>query len=285
MGKIKSILSYLIPPIFLNIYRNYLVKSTNNVIIAPKRKTNEYWDGNYESWEAAEKLCAGYDSDIIVNKCFESIQKVIKGEAVYERDSVLFEKNEYSFGIISSLFLIAQRCHNHLSVLDFGGSLGSSYYQNKEFLSYFETCQWTIIEQEKFYQLGRKYISNNQLQFLETIEECLEQNTPNLFLISSSLQYISKPIEILKKINTSNIQFVVFDRIPFSESENFITIQTVPPIIYEASYPCWIFNYDWLLKQLPNYKVIFEFPSFCDADQIINDGLLVQWKGITLELI
>ena len=170
-------------------------------------------------------------------------------------------------------------------MLDFGGSLGTTYFQNKEFLTYFSSCSWTIVEQEKFYQLGKKHFENDQLQFVETIQDCLLKKSPNLFLVSSSLQYIPSPKEILNQINNSKTRFVVFDRLPFSESENILTVQTVPPSIYEASYPCWIFNFEWLLSNLPNYKVLFDFPSFCDADQVISDGLLVQWKGVTLELI
>jgi putative methyltransferase (TIGR04325 family) len=172
-----------------------------------------------------------------------------------------------------------------LSVLDFGGSLGSTYFQNKEFLDGFKKCNWSIVEQENFYKIGKKHLENHQLNFSETIEECLVNSSPNLFLVSSSLQYLSNPIELLTKMNNSSVDYIVFDRIPFSEKDNFITIQTVPPSIYDASYPCWIFEFEWLLNQLPNYKVLFDFPSFCDFDQVINDGLLVQWKGITLELI
>ena len=284
MGKIKSILTYIVPPVFLILYRNYLVKSTKKEIIAPKRKTNEFWDGNYESWEAAEKLCAGYDSNIIINKCLDAIQKIKNGEAIYERDSVLFDKKEYSTGLLASLFLAGFTNSNTLSVLDFGGSLGTTYFQNRQFFHHFNNCKWGIIEQEKFYQLGKKHFANSELIFFETIDSCISVIKPNLFLVSSSLQYIPNPSDLLRQINTSKIRFIVFDRIPFSEGDNILTIQTVPPEIYEASYPCWIFNYQWLINNLRNYKVLFDFPSFCDNYQIINDNLLVKWKGLTLEL-
>ena len=285
MGKIKSILTVIVPPVFIILYRNYFFKPAIKSNSLQKRNKNEYWDGNFESWSSAEKLCKGYDSENIIHKCFESIQQVANGKAVYERDSVLFDKKEYSIGIIASLFLVANKCDNKLAVLDFGGSLGTTYFQNKEFLTYFSSCSWTIVEQENFFQLGKKYFENDQLQFVETIQDCLLKKSPNLFLVSSSLQYLSNPIEILAKMNNSKVDYIVFDRIPFSEKDNFITMQTVPPSIYDASYPCWIFEFEWLINQLSNYKVLFDFPSFCDVDQVINDGLLVQWKGVTLEFI
>jgi putative methyltransferase (TIGR04325 family) len=285
MGKINKIITLILPPVFIIFYRKFIVKSlTIDVLPIDSKKKNEYWDGDFLSWEDAEKLCAGYDSDSIINKCFESIQKIANGEAVYERDSVLFDKKEYSLGIIASLFLVLNKSNNSLSVLDFGGSLGTSYYQNKEFLRFFTSCKWTIVEQEKFYQLGKKYFENDQLMFSKTIDDCLENNSPNLILVSSSLQYLSNPIHTLNKINNSNVEYILFDRIPFSEKDNFITIQTVPPSIYDASYPCWIFNYEWLVESLTNYKLIFDLASFCDPDQVINKDVLVTWKGFLLGL-
>jgi putative methyltransferase (TIGR04325 family) len=285
MGKIKTFFKVILPPFILILYRKLFVSKFSVYNITTQRKKNQYWDGNYESWEIADTFCIGYDSDIIINKCFDAIQKIKNGEAIYERDSVLFDKKEYSTGLLAGLMLAGRSNEGEISVLDFGGSLGTTYFQNKQFFKYFESCKWGIIEQQKFFEIGKKHFQDKELMFFENIENCISDINPNVFFISSSLQYISDPKQILFQINNSSIRYVIFDRIPFSESENLITIQTVPPIIYEASYPCWIFNYDWLLKQLPNYKVIFEFPSFCDADQLINDGLLVQWKGITLELI
>jgi len=250
-----------------------------------QKPKNEYWDGNYNSWDIATEKCNGYDSDQIIEKCFNSLLKVKNCDAIYERDSVLFDKKEYSTGLLASLFIAGMTNDNQISVLDFGGSFGTSFFQNIEFSKYFKKIEWSIVEQNKMFILGKEFFENENLYFFETIDEVFRQKKPNIFLISSSLQYINNPNDILKKINASKIKHVVFDRIPFSESENIITIQTVPPSIYEASYPCWIFNYDWLLSQLTNYKVVFDFPSYCDVDQYINDGVLVQWKGITLELI
>jgi putative methyltransferase (TIGR04325 family) len=285
-------LNQIIRNLFL-IFKKYFYflkfEEKNNIVhhetTVYQKSKNEYWDGNYNSWDIAAKKCNGYDSDEIIERCFNSLLKVKNGNAIYERDSVLFDKKEFSTGLLASLFITGLTNDNQISVLDFGGSFGTSFFQNIEFSTYFKKFEWSIVEQNKMFTLGKEFFENEKLIFFDTIDEVFRQRKPNLFLISSSLQYISNPTDILNQINLSKTRFVVFDRIPFSESENFITIQTVPPSIYDASYPCWIFNYEWLLGQLTNYKVIFDFPSYCDADQFINDGLLVQWKGVTLELI
>jgi len=284
MGKIKTLLKVILPPIFFIIYRKLFVTKLlvdNNTKQVCK---NEYWDGNYESWEIAESFCKGYDSEIIINKCFDAIQKIKNGKAIYERDSVLFDKIEYSTGLLAGLFLAGHSNEGNISVLDFGGSLGTTYFQNKQFFSYFESCKWGIVEQQKFFELGKKHFQNEELMFFENIDHCFSEINPTVFLISSSLQYISNPIQLLQQINNSTIRYIIFDRIPFSEKDTILTIQTVPPVIYEASYPCWVFNYNWVITQLTNYKELYDFPSFCDSDQIINGDILVQWKGLVLEL-
>ena len=179
MGKIKKIFTLITPPFIIILLRGLFLKPIKS-FITTEIVRNQYWDGNYENWEIAQKLCQGYDSDIIINKCFESIRLVAEGKAVYERDSVLFDTKEYSVGLIASFFIVGMNEDSRLSVLDFGGSLGTTYFQNKDFFENFKTYTWAIVEQEKFYDLGRKYFENNHLQFTLTIEECVIKNSPNL---------------------------------------------------------------------------------------------------------
>jgi len=47
--------------------------------------------------EEAMELSTGYDSERILGKVRDSLLKVKRGEAVYERDSVLFDKVQYSW--------------------------------------------------------------------------------------------------------------------------------------------------------------------------------------------
>jgi hypothetical protein len=49
------------------------------------------------------------------------------GEAVYERDSVLFDEIQYSFPVIAALLRVASANKGKLNVLDFGGSEKSHY--------------------------------------------------------------------------------------------------------------------------------------------------------------
>jgi putative methyltransferase (TIGR04325 family) len=265
---------------FLNLFHKKIFKINKNLDCQNK----EIWHGKYTNWEDALSFSSGYQESTILEKCFESLLKVKNGEAVYERDSVLFEKKEYSIGLLSSLFYVALSSFGKVSVLDFGGSFGTSYFQNKEFLTLFNQCKWGVVEQSQFFNKGKTNFKDETLDFYLTIDECIKGISPNVFFASGSIQYIKDPLNLLMKINDSNIKFLIFDRISFSESDCFITIQNVPTEIYDASYPCWILNYNWFIETLSNYNVVFEFPSFCDPDYVINNNVLVKWRGIMLEL-
>src|SRR5215203_7187650 len=83
------------------------------------------WNGDYLNWNDASNKCLGYDQSNIVEKVKEATLKVKKGEAIYERDSVLFSSVEYSWPLLSALMWVAAKNKGRINVVDFGGSLGS----------------------------------------------------------------------------------------------------------------------------------------------------------------
>jgi len=228
--------------------------------------THEWFTGNYSSWDLALKECKGYDAPNILEKVKESLLKVKKGEAVYERDSVVFDHVEYSLPLLSFLLYIASAHDNHLRLLDFGGSLGSSYFQNKKFLDRVNTLEWSIVEQPHFVECGKENFQDEVLKFYHTIQECILERNPKIVVLSSVLPYISEPYGILKSIVSHNFEYIVIDRTPFFTEEypDRITIETVPPEIYEARYPAWFFNLNRMVGFLSNDYELME--SFLGSD-------------------
>jgi len=92
----KQCIKSLIPPILLNTIR--------------KLKNNKYgWQGDYSSWEEAENDSTGYDTDKILQTVKASLLKVKNGEAVYERDSVLFNEIQYSWQLLTGLMFCSAK--------------------------------------------------------------------------------------------------------------------------------------------------------------------------------
>lgn len=243
-------------------------------------KKNRYgWHGSYESWDEARRISDGYAKSDILEKVKNSLLLVKEGKAVYERDSVLFDSIEYSWPLLSGLMLGAARNSGDLSVLDFGGSLGSTYYQNKKFLDRLDSVSWSIVEQKHFVDVGKIDFEDERLRFYYDVKSCVESEKPNVLLLSSVLQYIEKPYELLDELLKYNFDFVIFDRTPFGvANKDIIKLQTVPPSIYTASYPCWFFDQNRLLNYFENkYKLVEIF------DALDGKSDEYEFKGFVLE--
>lgn len=241
-----------------------------------------YFSGNYTDWETASAYASGYDSVVILEQVKQAMLKVKAGEAVFERDSVLFDEVQHSFPVLAGLLRTVVENGNQLSVLDFGGSLGSSYFQCREFLSVLPSLKWGVVEQEHFVHCGQRVFETAQLRFFYTIAECLQQSSPNVALLSSVLQYLPKPYHVLDELMNSRVPYIVIDRTPFGDQEtDFITVQRVPPSIYVASYPCWVFGKrSFLDKFRTRYEVIAEFDG--GDDSAIANGRRFTFGGMIL---
>jgi putative methyltransferase (TIGR04325 family) len=245
--------------------------------------SHSIWSGDYPNWYEAKKNCTGYEAENILNKCKSSLLQIKHKTSVYERDSVLFDKKYYNWGVISALLQVAIENKSNLNVLDFGGSLGSSYYQNLSFIEKIDNVQWNVIEQEKFVKCGRENFEDDRLKFNYTIEECIQDKKPNVILLSSVLQYIEKPHEFIEKFLSLNINNIIIDRTAFIECEkDIITIQNVPEAIYKASYPAWFFNKENFLAHFKNCSEIIEFNSGITPPRLVNERM-AHWSGFIIK--
>ena len=231
--KIKNNIKYVLPSIITKVISKFRRSQINAFTLCTSNQ-----------WNEARSVATGYDADLILEKVLESTLRVKNGEALFERDSILFRMNEYSWPLLSGIMMAAANNGGNLSVLDFGGSLGSTYFQYKDLLKDVKKVAWNIIEQPKFVEAGNTYLSEVPgLNFYKSIEECFTYNKINLIILSSSIQYIEDPYLILNKLINSNAKYLILDRTPFSNFlEDRLAIQTVPKQIYEASYPMWILS-------------------------------------------
>jgi putative methyltransferase (TIGR04325 family) len=228
--------------------------------------------GSYATWGEAKKSSTGYDTELILGKARDSLLKVKRGEAVYERDSVMFDMVQYSWPLLAGLLWIASQKGNRINLVDFGGSLGSTYYQNLKFLSHLKELRWNIVEQKNFVDCGKRDFENEHLKFYHELEKCFFDQRPDTILFSGAIQYLEQPYSMLGKIRSLGFEFLLFDRTTFIESgEDRITLQKVPPDIYEASYPAWFFNREKFLEFFSaDYELMVEFDALAGAIPLGN---------------
>ena len=226
------------------------------------------FQGGFGNWEEAREASRGYDDSSIVEKVKEATLKVVRGEAPYERDSVVFASVQYSWPLLAGLTWAAARHDGRVSVLDFGGSLGSSYFQNRQFLDALRDVSWGVVEQPHYVAVGAKYIANERLRFFNTIEECSASILPNVVLFSSVLQYLREYEPIVSAAARVRPTIIVVDRTIISHTgQTEICVQSVPPSIYAATYPCRSLVEAKLVGQLKGegYDLVSAFDSLSFA--------------------
>lgn len=168
--------------------------------------------------------------------------------------------------------LYAASCSGgELRIIDFGGSLGSTYYQNRKFLKGLRKIQWQIVEQEHFVDCGKQHFADNILSFHSSIAECIESGSPNTMLLSSVLPYLPTPYETLQQIKDFGFEFIIIDRTPFftDNTGDCVVIHKVPPEIYEAEIPTWFLNLSKVKILLSaDYELVEEF----SANDLLDTG-------------
>jgi putative methyltransferase (TIGR04325 family) len=177
---------------------------------------------------------------------------------------------------------VAVQNDGYLDVLDFGGSLGSTYFQNRNFLGSIKNLRWNIIEQSHYVKIGQADFEDDHLRFYADIDSCLADTSPNLVLLSGVLQCIEKPFSILDQILALPCDHIIIDRTPFwSGSNDRLCVQNVPPSIYPASYPCWIFSATLFHNFIENsgWQVIESFNSLDN----LNAPVKTKWQGFILQ--
>jgi putative methyltransferase (TIGR04325 family) len=236
--------------------------------------------GDYKSWKAVSEASTGYDSDLILEKTLAALLKVRRGDAAFERDSVLFDSIEYNWPLVAGLLLGAAESGGTLNVLDFGGSLGSTYFQNRRILLRLPHIQWNVVEQKRHVEIGRATFQDDTLRFFSTIEECLDTTTPNTILLSSVLQYVEDPDAILARVLSTDARVIIIDRTPFLDGPNDrLCVQHVPSEIYKASYPSWIFSRARFHSLLPSD---WEIVASVQSGDTLTAPFDVAYEGLIL---
>ena len=199
--------------------------------------------GPFESWEKALARSQGYDDKQILKKTVLAAREVAAGRAAYDRDTITFAVHAPDLVLLPELRRVAGIGGGKLHVLDFGGSLGSSYRQNRSFIQDIPTLEWHVVEQAAVAAAGAREFTTAELHFHTNLDEALIGFTPNFLLLSSVLQYLEYPEIVLDRVTQLPIDGVVLARTPFwTGDHDLIVIQKVPPHIYRGSYPMRIFS-------------------------------------------
>jgi putative methyltransferase (TIGR04325 family) len=241
------------------------------------------WFGNYSSWDLARAAAKGYDSKEILEKVKTALLKVKNGEAAYERDSVAFAELEMDDQVLKGLQLASEK-QKELRIVDFGGSLGSTYFQYRNLMNEIKIKSWAVIEQNHFVEVGKENFETNGLKFHYRIADAIEQGKSQTLLLFSVLPYLENPYFQIPELMNHGFEYILIDRTPIIEAADRITVQVVPEFIYKASYPAWFFNEKKMLAAFESkYELIQSYNSKFASPYMLEDGIQAVWKGYILK--
>ena len=241
------------PPI---VYRSLVLLKNDRII----------WSGDFSSWSEVNKSLEGYTTDSITETVLHSARKVRDTFAKFERDSFLFYEQEYNYPLLTAIGLGVQTGQD-LKILDFGGGLGSLYFQHRDFLNtcYGHYC-WTVIELPDIVRIGKEEFEDNRLKFCYSLDDYSDQ--VSVLVLSSVVQYLEDPYSFLDSIVALKYSYIFIDRTGFCKSPNKtrLTIQRVPECIYKASYPCWFLDLEKVKRIFRDrYDCVFDFDALDTA--------------------
>lgn len=240
--------------------------------------------GGWPGWAAAAAASRGYDDSAIVERVAAATREVESGRAAFERDGVLFDAWQPPFQLLAPMLRHALRHQGRLEVVDFGGSLGSTYRQCRPFLPPLVSLDWHVVEQVRFVEVGRAEFARPPLDFHAALSELPPAGAPRLLLASSVLQYLPQPAQHLREWEGHGIDTLVLDRTPVWDGpQDHVCVQHVPRHIYDASYPCWVMSRPQLIDRLaPEWRLVCEFDC-PEGRHVARGGPAFDFKGFVWE--
>jgi putative methyltransferase (TIGR04325 family) len=267
----RKIAKSLTPPIFLDLRRRLSGRILR-------------FSGRPQNWAEAQEMSTGYSTSEIFEHVLKATRTVVSGGARYERDSVLFDDQDFPFSVLAALLRVAVINSGHLNVLDFGGALGSTYRQCRPFLDCLARIDWWVVEQPAIVAAGRSEFTTSELHFAEHTADVPQILPHTVILASSVLQYMENPSSVIEEFGSLPARHLVIDRTPLSgDSSHRLCVQYVPKHIYRATYPCWILSHRRLLSLLsPRWRILSDF-SCALGPMHTDDGMNFEYRGLVLE--
>jgi putative methyltransferase (TIGR04325 family) len=117
------------------------------------------------------------------------------------------------------------------------------------------------------------------LDFAHSIEDIHDCTSGATLIASGVLHCLPTPMQTLDSLLAKQFEYVLIDRVPLVEFQrDRLTIQHVPPSIYEATYPAWFLKRDDFLSRFQqNYIAKAEWLSgdryLLDDDLFLPQGL------------
>ncbi len=224
-----------------------------------------WYSGPYSTWEDAQAASAGYGDEAILARVIAAARDVRAGRALWDRDGRTFTKPVLNEPLLRALRRVADAEGGRLDVVDFGGGLGSTWWQHREALG--DVARWRVVEQPSFVAAGEEF-ATEVLTFHASLADAQHASRSPAILFSGVLPYLEKPLELLASLSGLGFSHVVLDRTPFvTASSDELVVQHTPPRLGGGSYPSWLFTRTSILSAIGSpFELLDEWHGSDDVD-------------------
>ena len=142
--------------------------------------------------------------------------------------------------------------------------------------------QWTVIEQKTIIELVSNLKNKALYEPVEFIElhEINPKYKPDLLILSSVLQYLEKPYEIIEELIQTKPRFILIERMPFTHKfYEYLKIQKNPKTFKKSSYPIWFLRKEKIISKLNgyNYDLICELKK-TNSNELFGGMMLFKFQ-------
>jgi putative methyltransferase (TIGR04325 family) len=115
-----------------------------------------------------------------------------------------------------------------VSIFDYGGHVGVSYYAYRKHLHYHPSMKWWVFDLEEVIQRGRQLQADEtRAVHLHFTTDLSAANDSAIFLASGSLQYIKSPLHeqigALKRFP----EHLIINKVPLVSADGFVTLNNI----------------------------------------------------------
>lgn len=241
------------------------------------------FSGPYADWAEAARE-GSYDEASILARVLEATTLALH-TGQREQDGSVRPIEESVSPALAAIMMAAAAEHGSLSVLDFGGALGSHWLAWQAWLGLLPAYSWHVVEQASFAAAGRELFAGSaDLHFHDSVNAvCRAGVEINAVLASAVLPYLQNPHDCLSELLSVGAQFVVVDRMPFIDGmQDLIVVQKNPRNIGGHRYPCWLFSEEALIAtaRAAGYRPVLNWTG--SDGQFQAGSRHIQYRGLIL---
>lgn len=178
-----------------------------------------------------------------IERVLAAARAVRTGCGAWERDGEVFAEPAVHEPLLAALRRVAASEGGRLALVDFGGALGSTWWQHRAELAPLEV-DWRVVELPALVAAGRREFAGGGLGFFETVDAATADGRPTAILFSGVLQYLENPWGALADAAKRRFRHVIVDRagcLGGGAERDLLTVQHTPPEHGGGRMPCWLF--------------------------------------------